>query len=235
MSHPMAILHAEMPRQGPGCADDVAWAVRQAQLSGAVRIIDAGCGPGADLETFADLLPDAQLSGIDAMPHLVQEAQIRLGTRAQITQGDMAQLTGPVDLIWCAGAIYFLGVTKALGTWRAALAPGAFIAFSEPVLPDDPSEIADMFWAEYSAITDGAGLTARIEAAGFSTFAQRDIVGAPWGGYYAALERRVEMLSTKADPALADVLSAAKREIELWSRAPDQIIYRLSLVRVMTG
>ncbi len=62
----------------------------------------------------------------------------------------MGVLTGPFDLIWSAGALYFLGVTDGLTGWRAALAPGGAVAFSEPCFfTDTPSDAARAFWDGY--------------------------------------------------------------------------------------
>ncbi|THH38897.1 class I SAM-dependent methyltransferase [Aliishimia ponticola] len=226
-------LHADMPRQGPGTADDVAWTVARLGLQGALRVVDAGCGPGADLKHLADLLPDATLTGIDAFPHLVAEAQARLGRRAQVVAGDMSQIEGPVDLIWCAGAVYFLGVTEALQAWRPALADGGVVAFSEPILPEGPREVAEDFWQAYPAITDMAGLTKRIESAGYTLIDSRDVQGrAPrWDSYFAPLETRVAALRPTADETLGALLDMTTREIDTWKRAPDQVFYKLCLVR----
>ena len=38
---------------------------------------------------------------------------------------------GPFDLIWCAGAVYFEGITECLQAWAPALKPGGAVAFSE--------------------------------------------------------------------------------------------------------
>ncbi len=231
----LAILHAEMPRQGPGTAEDVLWALETLGLEGTVRIVDAGCGPGADLETLAQALPEARITGIDMFPHLAEEARQRLRSFPNVTvkTGDMTRLEGQVDLIWCAGALYFLGVTEGLTGWRDALAAGGAVAFSEPVLPEGPRDVAEEFWADYPAITDWSGLEARVRDAGYHVLASRNIVGEGWAEYQEAQAARIAMLTTDADPVsqLATVLAAAAREVALWRRAPEQIRYALVLAR----
>ncbi len=229
----IARLHAELPRQGPGSADDVRWALDQLGVTGPVRVVDAGCGPGADLETLSDLLPEAQIRGIDAFPHLAEEARQRLAGRPNVTveTGDMSRIDGPVDLIWCAGALYFLGVTEGLRGWREALAPGGAVAFSEPVWPEGPREVAAEFWAEYPAIADMEGIEARVSAAGYRTLASRRIVGDPWAAYMGPLETRVGKLRGTGEDGLDEVLIAAEQEVALWRQAPDQIQYALMLAR----
>ena len=235
MSVPPAFLtlHREMSRQGPGTPEDVRWALSQIQLPEAPRVLDAACGPGADLVTLAQALPLAVIEGMDQLDHLVQEARTATAQFSNVTVnvGDMAAITGPYDLIWCAGALYFLGVTEGLSLWRRALFPGAMIAFSEPVLDRAASQTARDFWSEYPDVTDLDGITARVEAAGFEVTASRRIEGLAWAGYYAELAMRINGLRAGADSELTEVLDAASREIALWRAAPGEVAYTLILAR----
>lgn len=135
---------------------------------------------------------------------------------------------GPYDLIWCAGALYFLGVTEGLIGWRDALAPGGRVAFSEPCLPDGPAPRADAFWADYPAATDAAGIACRIEAAGWRICATRLIAGGAWEAYFTPMQRRIDTL--RGDPSLGAAIEAEEREIALWRAAPDEIAYLLCVV-----
>ncbi|KUJ85941.1 hypothetical protein AVO45_02910 [Ruegeria marisrubri] len=229
-------LHKDLPREGPGCAEDVLWALERAGLSGEVTVCDAGCGPGADLEVLAEALPLARLTGIEKPPQFVKEARARcarFGDRVRVIEGDMAEPGGPYDLIWSAGAIYFLGVTEGLQAWRDALTPSGWVAFSEPVrIPGPQSEAAREFWAEYPALTDLEGVTARISQAGYEVVDHRLIIGEPWETYYAPLRQRIlELRAQGPDDALVEVLDAHEREISLWEAAREQIAYALFLVR----
>ena len=192
----------------------------------------AGCGPGADLETFAQLLPEARITGIELFPHLAEEARARLAghPNVRVEAADMAALAGPADLIWSAGALYFLGVTEGLSAWRPALAQGGAVAFSEPVLLGGPRDVADRFWSDYPAISDMAGLQERVEAADFMIVGTRLVTGAAWTAYYAPLEARIAALRPDAGPQLAPVLDATAQEIALWRSAPEQIAYALLIV-----
>lgn len=229
----LAALYAGLDREGPGCLEDVAWVVARLGLAGPLRIADAGCGSGADSATLAGLLPAARIEGVEQLPHLAVEARARCAGLGNVTirQGDMARLAGPFDLIWCAGALYFLGVTEGLRGWRAALAPGGAVAFSEPVLLDAPDRTVRAFWEDYPAITDLAGIAARVRAAGFETVDHRLIVGRPWAAYYESLAARLAALQTPTDPDLGAAVRAAEREIALWRAAPDRIAYALMLAR----
>lgn len=223
------------PARGAGRAEDVHWAVNVTGLCGALDICDAGCGPGADLEVLAEALPDARLTGIEAQESFVSEAAgrcARFGDRVAVRLGDMAKPAGPYDLIWCAGALYFLGVTEGLTAWRSALKPGGRVAFSEPVLlpGPQPDAVAD-FWEDYPAITELEGIVRRVHDAGYQVVDQRMIVGAPWAAYYAPLKERIATLRADTpSPALTAMLDETEREIRKWEAAPDHIAYALLVV-----
>lgn len=225
-------VHRDLPREGPGLPEDVAWALTHLGLSGPVDVLDAACGPGADLLTLAELLPDARIEGIEKTPHFMDEAQARVADHAlRVTArfGDMAAVTGPYDLIWCAGALYFLGVTEGLRGWRAALKRGGAVVFSEPVLlHTPPSAEVQAFWEEYPQITDLGGIVARVEAAGFTVGDSRMIVGAPWAAYYTPMQARLDMLRAQnPDAALRGAIAENQLEIDRWQAARDDIAYAL--------
>ncbi|MCC1480813.1 class I SAM-dependent methyltransferase [Roseibaca sp. Y0-43] len=226
-------LYSDLAREGPGAAADLGWALSVAGTPAQARICDAGCGSGADTLTLAKERPQAQITGVDKIAQFVAAAQKRVapfGERVQIRQGDMARLDGPYDLIWCAGALYFLGVTEGLRAWRGALAEGGRVAFSEPCLLARPSDAARAFWAEYPQITDMAGIRARIADAGYRVLGENLQIGAAWENYYLPMERRIASLRPGATGPLADALDAAEAEIARWRAAPSEIAYALIVV-----
>jgi hypothetical protein len=139
---------------------------------------------------------------------------------------------GPFDFIWCAGAVYFLGIEAALGAWAPRLAPGGVIAFSEPCLfTDSPSQSAIAFWEGYARLTDAAGIASQIERAGFETRATRPIADIGWESYYRPMEARIARLRPGADAALSQVLDMADAEIAGWRAHRHETGYLLSVVR----
>lgn len=226
-------LYSDLNREGPGAPADLGWALSVAATPSQARIMDAGCGSGADTVTLAKNRPQARVEAMDKIAQFVEAAQKRtapFGDRVQVCQGDMAQLSGPYDLIWCAGALYFLGVTEGLKTWRPALAPGGVVAFSEPCLLPRPSEAARAFWAEYPEISDVAGIRARVQAAGYRVLGEQMQVGDAWEAYYIPMAKRIEKLRPEAKGALAEALDEAEREIARWRAAPSEIAYALMVV-----
>ena len=223
-------VHRDLPREGPGSPEDVRWALDLSGTPAMARICDAACGPGADALTLCEARPEATVEGIDKTQHFIEAAQRRCAG-ASFRVGDFADLSGPYDLIWCAGAAYFMGVTEALTTWRPALTPDGHIAFSEPVwLSDTPSDTARAFWEEYPGITDMAGIETRVAAAGYRSLGHRMLVGYPWVAYYDPMQARLDHLRPGADSALLGAVDEAQREIDLWRAARDEIAYALLVV-----
>ncbi|WP_226780725.1 class I SAM-dependent methyltransferase [Oceaniglobus trochenteri] len=230
---PFFQLHSGLMREGPGTPDDVRWALDVAKTPLRARICDAACGPGADAVTLAASRPAGSVHAIDKMRHFVVAARSRLSqfpARVTVEQGDMTEISGPYDLIWCAGALYFVGVTEGLNAWTRALAPGGRVAFSEPCLLGKPSGAVAEFWAEYPEITDYDGIVVRVRKAGYRVLHHRMIVGAGWEAYYRPMQARIDLLRPTASPDLIEVLDEGQREIDLWRSAPDEIAYALLVV-----
>ncbi|MEQ6203778.1 class I SAM-dependent methyltransferase [Sulfitobacter sp. HNIBRBA2951] len=227
-------LHRDLPREGPGEPADVAWAVAQLSLPHRARIVDAGCGSGGDIAALLAAAPQAHVTALDQVPHFV--AQVREAwkddDRVTVLKADMATIANRYELIWCAGAVYFMGVETALRAWRKALLPQGAIAFSQACwFTQDRSEAAQTFWArENPQMTDEAGVNAQIAAAGYKVIGQRRLGDAAWEAYYTPLDARIAMLRAGADAALNAVLDEAEAEAACWRAHRDEFGYLLSVV-----
>jgi SAM-dependent methyltransferase len=227
-------LHKDLPREGPGEPADVAWAGALAKVTPDARICDAACGPGADIPALRTLVPEGHITALDLCERFVETARTRVGDDPAVTlhNGDMAQIKGPFDFIWCAGAVYFLGVQKALETWRSALAPGGCVAFSQLCwFTDAPSEAARAGWAAYADMTDEAGVLAAIKAAGFEALGTRRLSDAAWEGYLTPIDHRIAVLAEDDRPDMQSVLDEARAEAALWRAHRAEFGYLLCVVR----
>ncbi|WP_299671118.1 class I SAM-dependent methyltransferase [uncultured Roseobacter sp.] len=228
-------LHCDLPREGPGEPADVTWAAHLAGTPKTARLCDAACGPGADIAALRASAPDGHVTALDKYPHFIEQARALHGQDPAVTlsNGDMAQITGPFDLIWCAGALYFLGITEGLTTWRIALAPSGVVAFSEPCwfTEDRPQAAADLWNDEYPAMTDAAGIDAQVRAAGYRTLGTRKLSATAWENYYGPLDQRVAKLSPGDSPEMQQVLAEARREVDIWRAHQDSFGYLLSVVQ----
>lgn len=228
-------LHADLPRQGPGETADVAWAAEVAGIPRDAGILDAASGPGGDIGALLRAAPEGHVTAIDLHAPFIDEARPRWGKDRRVTllTGDMLSPEGPFDLIWCAGAVYFLGIAAALGGWRDALAPGGAIAFSEPCFfTETPSDGARAFWeGEDAEIGTEAQIRDRIAAAGYETLAARALGPIAWESYFRPLEARIDALRPGADAALTRMLDAGAAEAAGWRAHQAETGYLLSVVR----
>lgn len=228
-------VHAGLPREGPG---DRASTARALDLAAplpatAARVLDVGCGPGAQTLDLADLLRGATILALDLHLPFVREVrrrahERRIDDRALAIVGDMTALpcaAASFDLIWCEGAAYFIGVDAALRAWRPLLRPGGRLAFTEAVwLRPDPPEPVRALWTEYPAMMDVAGNRAQVRDAGYRLLG--DFVlppGAWWDDYYRPMRARIAELEPahRDDPVAMAVLQACTREIEIFERYGD--------------
>lgn len=233
--NPFFELFQGLTREGPGDTSDVAWAMLNGKIVQNARILDAACGSGADIPALLKASPAGHITGIDAQSYFIDEARLRMGNtpHVDLLVGDMTEVSGPFEAIWCAGAVYFIGITKALETWRNTLAPGGFIAFSEicwwTATPSDPVKA---FWQkEYPAMTNSDGIQSHIEAAGYETIATRRVTDRGWEVYFNSLQARIDLLQPTAKPDLITVLDEAQHEINLWRTYRAEFGYLLSVVR----
>tara|TARA_R110002049_G_scaffold23545_4_gene83408 strand:+ start:2251 stop:2967 length:717 start_codon:yes stop_codon:yes gene_type:complete len=227
-------LHRDLPREGPGEAADVVWAVAQAALPPKPDIADVACGPGGDIAALRAAAPSGHVTALDKTAHFVDAARAQFASDPNVTvlRADMGAIANQYDMIWCAGAVYFLGVTEALTRWRKSLRPGGVVAFSEPCyFTDTPSEAARALWSDYPAMGTEADIAARVTTAGYDVLATRRLAPAAWEAYYTPLQARIAQLRPGADAALVQVLDKTEAEIANWRAHGDAYGYLLTVAR----
>lgn len=228
-------VHRELPREGPGLPEDVTWVGQVVEIPQHGRVCDAGCGPGADLEALRNLVPDGQVDGFERVSHFVEAARQKLADdpSVRIHHADMAQLSGPYDLIWSAGAVYFLGVKPALKAWSSALRKTGAIAFSHPcVFTASPSKAAVAFWkAEPGQFGTQDATEAEIVAAGWRVLATRRLADAAWAAYYRPLLTRCDELEKAgASESVRAAIASARKEASDWRAVSGETGYVLYVV-----
>ncbi|GAB1379577.1 class I SAM-dependent methyltransferase [Pararhodobacter aggregans] len=219
-------LFLRLDRAGPGDAESLRWALGVAGTPADARVLDAGCGTGADTGTLLAAVPGGTVTALDAAAEFVASVATTYPAVTAI-QGDMADPpAGPWDLIWSAGAVYTIGVRRALEAWRGVLAPGGRVAFSDLrwTMATPPEEAAAFWQAEGVTLTDAAGLEAEVRAAGWRVLGARWVGRAGWTRYYDPLE------AVLADEPDSELARALKAEIALWKRWGDSYDYRLLVV-----
>ncbi len=98
------------------------------------RAVDLGCGPGNSTEVLASRYPDAQITGIDSSPDMIDAARKRLPS-VQFLLGDIASWTPsePQDVILANASLQWVADHDALyPRLIGALAPNGTLAVQTP-------------------------------------------------------------------------------------------------------
>jgi ubiquinone/menaquinone biosynthesis C-methylase UbiE len=99
-----------------------------------LRVLDAGCGPGALSEWLVD--NGATVTAMDVSPEMVRLARQRVGDRAQILTADLAEPLAflpdaSADLIVASLVLHYLADwTAPLAEFHRVLTPGGAVVFS---------------------------------------------------------------------------------------------------------
>ncbi len=227
-------LYDDLPRQGPGDRASLDWAMAQAGVPRHARILDAGCGSGADIAALLSNAPSGHVTAIDLHPPFTRRIRAAWQGDPRVTAiaGDMLKVEGRFEFIWSASAAYAVGVGRALRAWRRLLAPGGSIGFSEAVwLTPAPSVGARANALDYRAMTDLDGVARLVAEAGFWVIDHKVLSDAAWEAYYGPLEARVAALRPRAPEGLAKVLDDAMAEIAAWRACRREYGYAVFVVR----
>ena len=236
-------LYGVLPRAAPGSDEATRKALGTLPTGSRKTVLDLGCGPGAQTLSLASALPDSIIVAVDILPSMVVETAGRCraagaADRIVATIADMATppvAPGSQDLVWCEGAIYSLGVTEALRTWRPYLSSSGCVAFTEPIwLRDDPDEEILRWWSrEYSAITDAAGVRQAVADAEYRVIDSFVLLPETWlNGYYAPMEARLPgfLAEYGRDEISLEIAAAAEEEISMFRRFSDTYSYAFFVV-----
>ncbi len=228
-------LHKDLPREGPGDRTSLDWAIGHIDLPENGAVLDAACGPGADIADLMTHVPQGHVTAFDGHAPFVKHAAERHASdpRVTVVEADMKMPPGgPYDLIWCAGALYFLGVREGLSAWRSVLKPGGYVIFSEPqFFTDTPSDGAVAFWEGHPTGTRAEILT-QIEAAGFDLISDQPLGDAGWEAYYRPLEARIASLREGASDDLRRVLDEGQAEADGWRAHKAETGYGLFVTQI---
>ena len=227
-------LYETLPRQGPGDRATQDFALKIVGAGGSERILDAGCGTGADIDGLLAWAPKGHVTAVESYAPFIAQIAKRYANdpRVLAKAGDMAAEVGPFDLIWCAGALYFLGLQNGLQTFRTKLAKGGALIFTHPAyFTDTPSGTARAFWEGEGDVVTSDAVCAAVRAAEFDILDAIKLPDAAWEAYYTPLQARIDALKATATGEMAENLASCQQEIDGWRRARTETGY-LQIVAV---
>jgi SAM-dependent methyltransferase len=221
-------VHSGLPREGPGDESSLRRALSLVSgLPPNPRILDIGCGPGTQTLGLLDATSGLVL-GLDNHFPFVRELAGKIAAgglqgRALAVRGDMNQLgirPQSLDLIWCEGAAYIMGVASAFNSWGQFLKPGGWLAVTEAVwLKPHPPEPVRKLWEEYPDIKNIPANLGLIAECGYKVAGHFTLPNSAWWDqYYTPMEKRLAELkrSYVSNPQALEILAYHQNEINIY-------------------
>lgn len=238
-------VYDALPRQGPG---NLASAQRAfalcAGLPAAPEILDLGCGAGAQTFHLAALTA-GRITALDSHEATIIRLRAEalrqgLGDRVEAIVGDMGDPPVPdeaFDLVWSEGALYNIGIPKALEVCARVLKPGGYLVFTDAVWrrDDAPEAVRAGFEADYPGMGGVEDLFQLIERSRFDLVAHFTLPDeAWWDDFYTPMEARVARLKLeyRDDPEALDILAGIGREPQLHRLHSDCYAYEFFVCRL---
>lgn len=237
-------VYEALPRQGPGnraCAERAL--ALCAELPPAPAVLDLGCGVGGQTLHLAELTAgpitavDLHAPWIARLARTVAERGLAHRVRPlALDMGALPFAPASFDLIWSEGALYNLGLGRALPLACELLRPGGYLAFTDAVWrrADPPAAVRASFDFDYPTMGDVAAARAAIVGAGLDLLGHFTLPDeAWWEGFYTPMEARVAELRARYadDPEALAVLEIIAREPELHREHSDCYAYEFFVAR----
>lgn len=237
-------VYEALPRQGPGSRACTERALEMCEaLPHSPEVLDLGCGNGAQTLVLAERLSghitavDSHAPNISSLDAKLRERE--LASRVSTRVADMGAPTaaaGSLDLVWSEGALYNIGIRKALELYAPPLRSGGFLVFTEAVWRSTtPSSEVKALFADYPTMGSIEDVRTIVnDHGGFSVCEHFSLPNeAWWDDFYGPMERRIATLRedyANDEEALA-ILEQQAREPELHRRFGDQYGYEFFVLR----
>ncbi len=233
-----------LPRQGPGNRTCAAKTLALcSDLPPSPVVLDLGCGVGGQTIHLAELT-SGTIVAIDSHAPSVERLRATvsargLSQRVSPVVGDMADVRLPpasFDLVWSEGALYNIGIERALRICHELLRPGGYLAFTDAVWrkKNPPPEVRASFDRDYPTMGRVPDVLATIERCDFSLIGHFTLPDeAWWDDFYTPMQRRIEELRSRYagdDEALA-VLDQLAQEPANHRKHSNYYAYEFFVVR----
>lgn len=233
----------QLPRQGPGSIDCARRALALCEaLPRGPRVLDLGCGGGAQTLQLASLL-DGDILAIDQHLPFIEKLRHTLATRGLAPRvrtevGDMNALRlapESFDLIWSEGALYNIGMDAACSLAQSLLAPGGYLAFTDAVWrsTDIPEELHAAF-ADYPGMGHVEDTRVRLDAHNFQLIGDFALPPSAWReAFYTPMEIVIAELRPRYadDDQALSVLDSLAQESDMHRRLGHHYGYQFFVAR----
>jgi ubiquinone/menaquinone biosynthesis C-methylase UbiE len=234
----------DLPRQGPGDAKSTGRALSvMTERPANPRILDVGCGTGAQTLDLARLI-DGEILAVDNHQPFLDALQKKasepgLSGRIRVLNSDMNDLhlgDQSFDIIWSEGAIYIMGFEKGLKEMQRLLKPSGYVAVTEVswLKPEPPAELCEFWNREYPAIQSIDHNLNIVKEAGYSVISHFVLPESSWlNDYYKPLEARLWTMRSKyaGDESALAIVESCQLEIDLFRKYSDYYGYVFYVMR----
>lgn len=237
-------VYGAIPRQGPGNRASAERALRLCtDLPPSPVVLDLGCGVGAQTIYLAAITSGSILA-VDSHPPSIERLnstvdELGISQRVRAIVGDMASLDLPpasYDLIWSEGALYQIGIERALQICHVLLRPGGYLVFTDAIWRKEnpPDEVKAGFDMDYPSMGWLEDILAAIQRSGFELAGHFTLPDeAWWDDFYTPMALRIEQLrgSYGDDAEATAILDQLAREPEIHRRYSDFYAYEFFVGR----
>lgn len=225
-------LHQSAARQGPGGDAETELALNLAQIdrTAPLTVADIGCGTGASTLVLAKHL-NAHITAVDFLQDFLDVLEARakgqdLSENISPVACSMANLPfedETLDVIWSEGAIYNIGFTQGIKTWKRFLKPGGLLVVSEItwITGSRPAEIQTYWEQEYPEIDMASRKIRMLEENGYALAAYFVLPERCWlENYYEPMQNRFDDFLERHDHSAEaqEIVKIEKNEIELYEQ-----------------